>query len=68
MRSLRKLSRRSDADYGVPVGVVSAVGSGDGVALLELAACSDDSDMVAVVWGNDIGDGATVGESGFLAK
>ncbi len=67
-RSFIKLSRRSDADYGGSGGLISAVGVGDGAAVLELAAESSNSDMVAVVWGDDVGDGVAVGEGGFLEE
>ena len=49
-------SRNSDSDYGVIDGIAVAAGFGNGVALLAVASGSGDSDMVAVVWGNDTGD------------
>ena len=62
------LSRNWSADYGVSLGVVSAAGDSDGVALLESAAWTGDSDMVAGVWSDDVGDAVAGVEGGALGK
>jgi len=56
LRPRQMPSRNSDSDYGVIDGIAVAAGFGNGVALLAVASGSGDSDMVAVVWGNDTGD------------
>ena len=63
---MKRLSRTFRANYGGPGGFISAVGDGDSVEVLVAPACAGDSDMVAVTCWDGVGDGASVGESGFL--